>query len=212
MITPMDTIAVAEAMFDRGDLHHLPVVENGRLVGLLSSSDLLKCFLLDGGAASAGTVAVRSIMVADPVSIDSRADLKSAARKLSTGGFHALPVTEPDGSVVGIVTSSDLTEHLLRQLPSNDGSLRGSTAGSDAESLTAGQVDRAIAVAGETLDSGEDSLLARAVLDLVKRNHRMRDVCRAAEHYIRSGLAEREHSVLMKRLTDLRNLKESVYL
>jgi len=151
-------------------------------------------------------------MAADPLSIDSCADLKAAAKKLSQGGFHALPVTEADGSVIGIVTSSDLIEHLFRQLPSNDGSLRVSASEADAESLTAGQADKAPALARETLDSGEDSLLARAVLDIVSRNHHMRDVCLAAEHYIRSGLAEREHSVLMKRLTELRNLKESVYV
>ena len=125
--------------------------------------------------------------------IDARADLKAAARALSTGGFHALPVTESDGSVVGIVTSSDLIEHLLRQLPSNDGSLREPSNDADRGLMDAGQADKAIALAREILDKGDDDLLARAVLDLVSRNHHMRDVCLAAEHYIRSGLAEHEH-------------------
>ena len=40
----------------------------------------------------------------------------------------------------------------------------------------------------------------------------MRDVCQAAEHYIRSGRAEHEHSVLIKKLSELREMTEPVYL
>ena len=106
--------------------------------------------------------------------------------------------------MVGIVTSSDLIEHLLLHLPSGDGSLHERPESATPSNLKTEDLANAVTDARETLARGEENALARAVLDLQERNRHMRHVCEAAELYIRSGRAEHEHSVLIKALSALR--------
>ncbi|MGI9272719.1 MAG: CBS domain-containing protein [Woeseiaceae bacterium] len=47
--------------------------------------------------------------------------------------------------------------------------------------------------------------------DVDEQTRRLKAVCKAAEHYIRSGHADREHSVLVKRLDELRSSKPEVF-
>ena len=125
-IGPKDSAKTAIELFESSDLHHLPVVENGTLLGIVSSSDLLKLYLLDGGAAAVtdADATVRQIMQVDPVVVDASADLRDVATMFSASGYHALPDVKPDRTLVGIVTTSDLIDHLLEQIPRGDGSIR----------------------------------------------------------------------------------------
>ena len=76
------TIEEALTLFESEDLHHLPVVDDGRLTGLISSADLMKCYLLEGGADAAKSASVRAIMAKNPIKLDSSATLRDAALKL----------------------------------------------------------------------------------------------------------------------------------
>jgi len=181
----------AQRLLADGNMHHLPVIDDaGRLVGIVSSSDFVKLYLLKG---KPGKATVAHLMEEDPVTIASTANLRDAATHLSAGGFHALPVVEPDGTLVGIVTSSDLIVHLLQQIPRGDGSLRDPppTDADDDTPPTGGTI-------------GADDSAARTLLKLRDRNRVLEEVRQAAELYIRSGNGEHEHSVLIKRLADAR--------
>ena len=123
-VGPDDSAVAAREHLDRGDLHHLPVVEAGKLVGIVSASDLLKFYLLDQRATSLQAMTVRSMMAKDPVVLDATDTLHDAASTLSLGGFHACPVVDADLMLVGIVTSSDLIQHLSRQIECGDASMR----------------------------------------------------------------------------------------
>ena len=46
-ISPQSSAAEARRLLDSNVINHLPVVERDRLVGIVSSSDLLKLYLLD---------------------------------------------------------------------------------------------------------------------------------------------------------------------
>jgi CBS domain-containing protein len=52
------------------------------------------------------------------VTIKREATIREAADKLADGARHSLPVVDEEGRLLGIVTSTDLIEHLLRLLPS----------------------------------------------------------------------------------------------
>lgn len=205
-IGPDRPVHDARKIFDSRDLNHLPVVEEEKLVGMLSASDMLKFFMLDRDAAALDSIVVRQVMQSQPVVLPSDANLRDAANRLRSGGFHALPVVDTDRILVGIVTSSDLIEHLLRQLPTGDGSIdatgpvprvqeRGST---DVSAIVA-TLERA-AANGNELGEPEKALLA-----LDARARRLEAVCEAAERYVRSGHADHEHSVLVKRLDAIRS-------
>jgi CBS domain-containing protein len=51
---------------------------------------------------------VREYMDADPVSVKPDASVEEVARVLGEQELHGVPVTEEDGTVVGIVTENDL--------------------------------------------------------------------------------------------------------
>lgn len=106
-VAPTVTPEVARLLMVRKSLHHLVVLADGRLVGMLSATDLM-----DG---SARTVA--ELMQPEPVSVPATATLHDAAGILVAGAFHSLPVIDVNDRVVGVVTSTDLIRLLIQQLP-----------------------------------------------------------------------------------------------
>jgi len=116
-VTPQSTAAEARRLLDSNVIHHLPVVEGGRLVGIVSSSDLLKLYLLDDHLALYARATVDQVMETNVVVLHKNATLREAAEKLSMGHFHALPVVTRRRRLVGIVTTSDLIGVLLDRLP-----------------------------------------------------------------------------------------------
>lgn len=115
-VGPQDSAARARRLLDSNVIHHLPVVEGGRLVGMVSSSDLLKLHLLDDKLAFHARATVDQIMETNVITVGKNASLREAAEKLCMGGFHALPVVDRRRHLVGIVTSSDLIGELLSLL------------------------------------------------------------------------------------------------
>ena len=109
--------AEARRLLNSNFINHLPVVEGDRLVGVVSSSDLLKLHLLDDTLTMFARATVDQIMETNLVVLADSATLREAAEKLSMGNFHALPVVNKKRRLVGIVTSSDLINELLNELP-----------------------------------------------------------------------------------------------
>lgn len=212
VIGPDDAVMRAREMMRENDIHHLPVAEDGRLIGIVSSTDLYKFFLMDDSARTLSGVVVRSIMHADPVFLTTDANLRDAAIKLSAGGFHALPVIEPDGTLAGIVTSSDLIDQLLRQIPRGDGSIGIDNESSAPAGLNEDVVSAVVHQAERMEKGGAAHAAAKVVLHLRDRNRALLAVCQAAELYMRSGHGEREHSVLMKRLAEVRSTDDQANL
>jgi acetoin utilization protein AcuB len=85
---------------------HLPVLSEGRLVGIVSDRDLRSA------EARADTAAAR-VMTPDPVAVTPDTRVEHAARVMLERRFGALPVTER-GALVGIVTSTDLLRAFVR--------------------------------------------------------------------------------------------------
>jgi signal-transduction protein with cAMP-binding, CBS, and nucleotidyltransferase domain len=154
---------------EKHGLHHLLVVEHGRMAGILSSADLLKLALLlpeNETLPSALTIRVRDVMQPRVAVVRENTSLKETARALTLGGFHALPVLALDDTPVGIVTSSDLLGLLIEQL--------GRDTGTDAADAP-------------TTPSGQGAALPRLL-----------DVLRAAEVYLHSGQSDQQHARLTR--------------
>lgn len=199
-----DPISIAKQFFESGDIHHLPVVENGRLAGIVSSSDMLKFHLLDGDSAALSSAKVRQIMEADPVVLESGASLRDAATVLSLGGYHALPVVNCDRALVGIVTTGDLVGYLLQQIPLGDGTIHENAYSDSNLPVSDSDIGRAMRQAEKARNHGDyPDDLSRVLLYFRDRNRLLEKVCKAAELYLRSGEGGREHSELVKHLAVL---------
>lgn len=63
-VSPDTSVEQAYALLELGELHHLPVVDDGKLVGIVSTADLLKLYLLDEPVDAMDRIRVASIMAA----------------------------------------------------------------------------------------------------------------------------------------------------
>lgn len=100
-IGPETSGDAARRLMDEHRIRHLPVVAEGRLVGMLSDRDVRSAT-----ARSSGTIAGR-IMTPNPVTVTSETRIEHAARLMLDARFGALPVVDGH-ALIGIVTYTDL--------------------------------------------------------------------------------------------------------
>jgi acetoin utilization protein AcuB len=112
-IPPSTTLRDAAALLHERSIRHLPVVEEGRLVGVITDRDL-RCVTstLCESPYDAGAPVARA-MARPPVTADPMDAVEEAARAMRERKIGCLPVVQ-DGSVVGIVTGMDLLDAIIR--------------------------------------------------------------------------------------------------
>ena len=96
-----DTLAAVRKMMDKGNFHRVPVVDGGKLVGIVSERDLRQ----HTGVLS--RVKVNGAMSTSVVSVTPTTMLEEAANLLVKHKIGALPVVDR-GKLVGIITATDL--------------------------------------------------------------------------------------------------------
>ncbi|MBI4546231.1 MAG: CBS domain-containing protein [Gemmatimonadetes bacterium] len=113
-VSPSATLADAWGIMRARRIRHLPVVDGGRLVGLVAAGDLRAAAPLPGNGVTAaeqpgalGSRTVADIMIRDVVQTSPRAPVEEAARLLYEHRIGCLPVLA-DGVLVGIITETDV--------------------------------------------------------------------------------------------------------
>jgi CBS domain-containing protein len=112
-----DTLSHADDLMRTKNIRHLPVVEDGRLVGILTQRDLFQAAL--SSALGFGekarkeflkSVAVKEVMTDEVMTADPEADMKAVVRTMLDRKVGCLPVVEkgPKDKLIGIVTDRDL--------------------------------------------------------------------------------------------------------
>ena len=125
-LQPSSTLAEARTLMHEHRIHHIPVVQNDRLVGLITLTNVLAAtdsFLRDPkNRIHANEIIIGDAMVADVATVDINASLRHAALFLEKHKIGCLPVMENE-KLVGIITDTDFVAvaiNLLEQLEESE--------------------------------------------------------------------------------------------
>jgi len=127
-VSPEDTLTRAADIMRESRINHLPVVEGGRLVGILSDTDLRNASLASGLLPAAeeppgGDRRVREVMKTEVWSLTPEDSVEDALLIICRKKFGALPVLSGD-RLVGIITKVDLLNAVIDVLNLDDVGLR----------------------------------------------------------------------------------------
>lgn len=112
-ISPELTLEEAYRLLQEKDIRHLPVVDSGRLVGVITDRDLrLATSSLSRSPFPAGS-RVAEVMRGEPMTADASDAVEDAAARMRERKIGCLPVVE-DGRLIGIITGVDLLDALLK--------------------------------------------------------------------------------------------------
>ena len=104
-----ESLSQAERMMEKLKVHHLPVRDGGRLVGVLSDSDIAFAARISGG--NVGGIKVEEACIDEPVSLDIDTDLGLALRMMLEKRIDSVLITE-EGELCGIFTLTDAARTL----------------------------------------------------------------------------------------------------
>lgn len=121
-LSPSATLAEARTLMHEHRIHHLPVLDGDKLIGLISLTNVLAAtdsFLRDDGSRiHADEIGITDAMVTDVATVDVSASLRHAALFLEKHKIGCLPVMDNE-DLVGIITDTDFVAvaiNLLEQI------------------------------------------------------------------------------------------------
>ena len=117
-LKPQDTLDLANDVISLGRIRHIPVVEDGRLVGIISERDLIgaaasQIFGLKQKSKSAllKSVLIKEVMKKRVVTAAPDTPIKDVAHLMAEKKIGCVPVLSA-GAVVGLVTTTDILRYV----------------------------------------------------------------------------------------------------
>ena len=105
-VNPSDTLQRAAQLMDQLNVGVLPVVEEGRLRGVLTDRDIVVRSTSVGQ--DPGQARVAEVMTDEVRSLPETAEVLEALRLMQSAQIRRLPITGEGGELVGIVSLGDL--------------------------------------------------------------------------------------------------------
>jgi CBS domain-containing protein len=185
-------------------VHHLPVVDKSRIVGMLSTADMLKLeYFVPKGSIPTATALVNEkfridkLMRSPVITATSHDTIADAASRMSSHGIHALPVVNEGNHLIGIVTTTDIMNALLNGIVGRGEAPVKSQ--SDITAPTEHRLSHALEHARAKLQNGDDQHgLAACALFMHERGSLLETLRHDVERYVRNGQDERLHAQLLK--------------
>lgn len=126
--TKVDEVA---HLMKKHNFRRLPVVDDGKLVGFLSDSDLMRVAPSPATTLSRyeinsllAKICVRDIMKKDVVSVNVGATIEEAALIMYKNKIGGMPVVSNMGAVVGVITETDIFKTFVDVMGLADGKTR----------------------------------------------------------------------------------------
>lgn len=119
-VSPEDSLKDVKANFEGRKIHHLPVVDNGNIIGIISKSDFLyfmrgytnsetDAFINDSRLSA---YQAKDIMTKGLAKVEPSDRINVALEVFKENLFHAIPVVDNGNQLVGIVTTYDIIKKL----------------------------------------------------------------------------------------------------
>ena len=122
-VSPSERLVHARRQMIEFKVGRLPVIEEGKLVGMLTSKDLMRAFIEFRKSvpekyqkSQIKDLLVADIMSSNPVFVSKDMSITEVSNIIMETGFNGLPVVEDD-KVVGIITQTDILR-LIEKLES----------------------------------------------------------------------------------------------
>jgi acetoin utilization protein AcuB len=115
-----DVVSDATGLLKKQEIHMLPVMQKGQLVGIVtgqdiksaSSSDVVSENRIQDGDLLDG-ITIKEIMTPDPVTVRYDYTLEETVEKFLVHHISGLPVVDQQRKVIGVITKSDLFQLIL---------------------------------------------------------------------------------------------------
>ncbi|MDP4534866.1 CBS domain-containing protein [Alkalimonas collagenimarina] len=118
-VEPDDSLLVVKEIFDQVKFHHILVVENNVLLGVISDRDLFKALSPNLGTAAETTKdlatlkkRVHQVMHRKPVTLPVTAEVMDAVRVFNQDNVSCIPVVDQQQRPLGIVSWRDIMRAL----------------------------------------------------------------------------------------------------
>jgi CBS domain-containing protein len=203
-------------------VHHLPVLDQGKVVGMLSSADVMKLdlFLPKGGKSPIDYLNERlkvGALVRRPVlTVQPHQPVETAARLMAQHGVHALVVVDAQDHLLGIITTTDIMDAALgghKRDPEAASSMKPTEPERHMLTLTPGQFDRALAAARASSGTDRDpDFVHQALCYTHARVALLEQLRHIASRFMQAGQDQQLHSALRKALEAVSRAEQEGYI
>ena len=111
-INPEDSLQHAYDILRSKRIHHLPVVEGRKLVGIITTYDIFKLNMAPDQYAK---TKAKEIMTTRLATLGPNDKVGSVVLIFVENLFHAVPIVDDDGNAVGLVTTLDVMKYSLKK-------------------------------------------------------------------------------------------------
>jgi len=208
-------------LFAAYPVHHLPVLDQQKVVGMLSTADVMKLdlFLPKGGKSPIEylnqRMKVGQLVRRPALTIQPHQSVEIAAQLMAKHGVHSLAVVDAQDHLVGIITTTDIMHAALGR--HEVGSAPSGSAVSSSEPqrirLSAEQFDHAMATAAAQAGTDRDpDFVHQALAHMHSRVSLLERVRHIASRFMEAGQDEQLHSALRKALEAVNRAGEQGYM
>ncbi|MCP3933163.1 MAG: CBS domain-containing protein [Bacteroidetes bacterium] len=123
-VNQAESISKIAEVFRKHTIHHIPVVENGKLIGIISKMDFMK---ISQGLSLSNkntqgkededqfkSLQAEDVMTRQVVKLSPEDKISYAVDIFRENLFHALPIVDNKAQLVGILTTYDLLNYAFR--------------------------------------------------------------------------------------------------
>jgi signal-transduction protein with cAMP-binding, CBS, and nucleotidyltransferase domain len=114
-VAPEQTVAEAVARMRQHQVGCVLVCRAEELLGIFTERDLLRRVLAAGQPL---TLPVSACMTPNPIVVDPKESISTAIKRMEEGGYRHLPVVDPLGRPLGVLSVKRIVHYLAEHFPS----------------------------------------------------------------------------------------------